>query len=198
MGMRTAVLFRQIQAFIQQHLADPDLCPETIAATHHISIRTLHRLFGEHDLTIAAWIRARRLEHCRRDLTDPLLRVQPIHAIARRWGFTNPPHFTRAFRATYGVTPTDYQQRHDHESSGSVAAAQVTVSGIATLLTRRAVVHHAAVELRRQGVDLPGQLGVGLQLQLLLNEVVVGLGLLEGGLPVLADHHERGQEDGLQ
>ena len=107
------VLFQQTQAFIHQHLGDPDLSPETIATAHHISIRTLHRLFGAHNLTVAAWIRARRLDRCRHDLTDPLRRGQPIHAIARRWGFTNASHFTRAFRATYGITPTDYQQQHN-------------------------------------------------------------------------------------
>jgi hypothetical protein len=31
-------------------------------------------------------------------------------------------------------------------------------------------------------VDLSGDLGVGLQLELVLAEVVIGLGLLEGGL----------------
>jgi hypothetical protein len=41
------------------------------------------------------------------------------------------------------------------------------------------------VQLGREHVDQPGQLGVGLELQILLVEVVIGLGLLEGGLPVL-------------
>jgi hypothetical protein len=47
-------------------------------------------------------------------------------------------------------------------------------------------------------MDPPGQLGVRLELHLLLDKVVIGLGLLERGLSVLADHDERGQEDGLQ
>jgi hypothetical protein len=42
------------------------------------------------------------------------------------------------------------------------------------------------VQLGCEHVDLPGQLGVGLELQLLLVEVVIGLGLLERGLPGLA------------
>lgn len=46
----------------------------------------------------------------------------------------------------------------------------------------------AVVQLRGQAVDLTGQLGIGLQLQLQLglDEVVVGLGLLEYRLAVLA------------
>jgi hypothetical protein len=43
-----------------------------------------------------------------------------------------------------------------------------------------------------------GQLGVCLELQFLLGEVVIRLGPLELRLPVLADHDERGQEDRLQ
>ena len=56
----------------------------------------------------------------------------------------------------------------------------------------------ALVQLGGERVDLAGQLGVRLQLELRLHEVVVGLGLLEGGLTVLTDHHERRQEDRLQ
>jgi len=56
----------------------------------------------------------------------------------------------------------------------------------------------ASVQLRREDVDLPGDLGVGLQLKLLLQGVMVGLGLLEGRLTVLPDHDEGGQEDYLE
>ena len=42
---------------------------------------------------------------------------------------------------------------------------------------------------------LAGQLGVGFELQFLSSIVVVGFGLLEGSLAVLADHDERRQED---
>jgi hypothetical protein len=45
-----------------------------------------------------------------------------------------------------------------------------------------------------EDLDLAGQVGVAFELQFLRYEVVVGFGLLEGGLAVLADHHERRQE----
>ena len=60
-------------------------------------------------------------------------------------------------------------------------------------------------DLRRQLVDLLGkrgdllgQRGVPLELELLFDEVVVGLLLLELRLPVLPDHHEGRQEDRLE
>ncbi|WP_322768860.1 helix-turn-helix domain-containing protein [Frankia sp. Cr1] len=105
-------LFARIQAFIHQHLGDPALSPEMIAAAHHLSTRTLHRLFHTHDSTVAGWIRTRRLEYARRDLTDPRLYTRPIHAIAARWGFTSPAHFSRVFRATHGMAPQAYRAHH--------------------------------------------------------------------------------------
>jgi AraC-like DNA-binding protein len=99
-----------LQGFIQRRLADPELTPATIAEAHHISVRTLHRLFGSHGHTVTEWIRTRRLDRCRRDLTDPLLADQPVSAIAARWEYRNPAHFTRLFRSHYEVTPSDYRR----------------------------------------------------------------------------------------
>lgn len=65
------VLTLRIEAFIEQRLGDPNLSPGVIAAAHHISLRYLHRLFEPHAMTVAGLIRARRLQRCRRDLTDP-------------------------------------------------------------------------------------------------------------------------------
>ncbi|MCO5973703.1 helix-turn-helix domain-containing protein [Actinoallomurus soli] len=108
---RQQVMLQRVHQFIQQRLGDPDLTPAMVAEAHHISIRTLHRLFESSGCTLAEWIRTQRLEHCRRDLSDPLLGDRPIHAIARRWGFTSHAHFTRAFRIAYGLSP----QEHRHQ-----------------------------------------------------------------------------------
>ncbi|MFE7135086.1 helix-turn-helix domain-containing protein [Streptomyces sp. NPDC057638] len=106
---RQHALFLRIQAFVHQHLGDPQLTPSTIAAAHHISIRYLYKLFHQHGLAVAEWIRTRRLERCHRELADPRLRTVPIHAIAARWGFTDSANFSRAFRAAYAISPKEFR-----------------------------------------------------------------------------------------
>ncbi|MFE4047964.1 helix-turn-helix domain-containing protein [Streptomyces sp. YIM B13518] len=81
-----------------------------MAAAHQISTRSLYKLFQEEGLTVAAWVRERRLENCRRALADPALNSRPVHAIAARWGFADSAHFSRAFRAAYGMPPKEYRQ----------------------------------------------------------------------------------------
>ncbi|MEU1879847.1 helix-turn-helix domain-containing protein [Streptosporangium sp. NPDC020072] len=107
------VLKTRIHAFIQRSLSDPALCAETVAAAHQISVRHLYHLFEEQGLTVAAWIRRCRLERCRHDLADPAQRSLPIHAIAARWGFASNAHFSRTFRAAYGLSPAGYRSSRE-------------------------------------------------------------------------------------
>ncbi len=105
--------------FIRQQLGSPDLSPRSIAAAHGISLRLLHKLFHDQGLTVAGWIRQRRLEHCRHDLANPRFDAHPVGAIAGRWGFTSNAHFSRVFHATYGLSPSDYRHfvRSHHEAA---------------------------------------------------------------------------------
>lgn len=103
---RERTLALHAKAFIGRHLADPDLTPASVAAAHHVSRSYLYRLFQAEGLTVAAYIRERRLANARRDLTDPRLRGLPVHAIGARWGFPRAAEFTRAFRTAYGHPPS--------------------------------------------------------------------------------------------
>jgi AraC-like DNA-binding protein len=107
---RKRALLTTVQAFIQRRLGDPRLSPAVIAAAHHISLRSLHQLFHDEGLTVAGWIRLRRLECCRRDLSDPALAPRPVAAIAARWGFSSPGDFSRTFRAAHGLPPAEYRR----------------------------------------------------------------------------------------
>ncbi|MET8978900.1 helix-turn-helix domain-containing protein [Streptomyces sp. NPDC004539] len=104
---RDAMLPR-IRTFIEDHLDDPALSPEAIARAHHISVRYLHKLFQNDGTTVGRWIRRRRLDTCRHELDN---RRVTVAAVAHRWGFTSPSHFSRTFRDAYGMSPREWQIR---------------------------------------------------------------------------------------
>ncbi|MFG2301793.1 helix-turn-helix domain-containing protein [Actinacidiphila glaucinigra] len=103
-------LLQRLRAYIRAHLDEPTLAPATVAAAHHISVRYLYQLFQDEPMTVGRWIKRLRLEACRRDLLRPELAGQTVAAIAHRWGFASHAHFSRAFRAVYGLSPAQWRQ----------------------------------------------------------------------------------------
>ncbi|MGR6973162.1 helix-turn-helix domain-containing protein [Streptomyces cynarae] len=102
------MLYR-IRAHIEEHLTEPDLSPESIALAHHISVRYLHKLFQNDGTTVSQWVRQRRLAACRNELGRTSGRRTTVAAVAHRWGFTSPSHFSRAFRDAYGMSPSEWR-----------------------------------------------------------------------------------------
>lgn len=104
-------LHDRVLAYIRLHLADPGLNHDVVAAAHHVSARTLHKVFAERPRTVTQTIRQLRLEAVRRDLANPSLSYRQVAAIARTWCFADAPHFSRLFRATFTESPSHYRER---------------------------------------------------------------------------------------
>ncbi|MEU5597608.1 AraC family transcriptional regulator [Streptomyces sp. NPDC020298] len=102
-------LVRQLRAHVDARLWDRELTPGTLATAQHISIRYLHKLFEDHGSTVGRWIQHRRLEEARRELARPGRGDTTVSAVARRWGFASATHFSRSFRAAYGVSPSAWR-----------------------------------------------------------------------------------------
>ncbi|MFD7080586.1 helix-turn-helix domain-containing protein [Streptomyces sp. NPDC059918] len=100
---------QRVYRFVENNLGDPRLTPQMVAERHHMSVRRLHALFGDQPLTIGAYLRQRRLKRAHTDLASVELRGQPVQAIAARWGFPSATGFSRAFRETYGITPSEHR-----------------------------------------------------------------------------------------
>jgi len=118
-----AEILLNVQAFIEANLGDPHLGPEEIARASFISTRYLHKLFEAEGTSVCRWIRASRLERCRRDLLDPALAHETILEIASRWGLPGPQHFSRLFRSEYGRSPSEL--RREAKSFAVPAASAV-------------------------------------------------------------------------
>ncbi|WP_416982503.1 helix-turn-helix domain-containing protein [Streptomyces sp. T028] len=105
---RSPVLARILE-YVELQLTDPDLSPEVIARAHHVSVRYLHKLFKDEGTTVGRWILRRRLDECRRDLMRHGRGSRTIAAVAARWGFLSATHFSRVFRAAYGMSPREWR-----------------------------------------------------------------------------------------
>lgn len=99
-------LLRRVWDYIDDHLADSDLSPGQIAAAHYISVRHLHAVFNEQGTTVSTVIRTRRLDRCYDALVDPQRAHQSITSVALAHGFVDAAHFSRVFRAHFGVPPS--------------------------------------------------------------------------------------------
>lgn len=105
-SMRDTLRLR-IRTYIERNLHDPGLSIDSIATRFKCSKRNLHKVFQEEGDTLNRFLWSTRLERCRVDLEDPILRHRSITEIAFNWGFNSSAHFSRAFRARFGVTPRD-------------------------------------------------------------------------------------------
>ena len=102
-------LVLRVQRHIADHLGGRDLSAETIAAAHHVSVRQLYKVLAHADIRLSDTIRRQRLEACRRELRDDRRRHLAIATISARWGFADPSHFSRVFKAEYGMTPIEWR-----------------------------------------------------------------------------------------
>jgi len=104
-------VYRRCLGFIRGNIINGDLGPDLIASAVGVSVRSLHRIFAENGASVTERIREERLAASLRHLQNPASAEISISEIAHRTGFRNQSHFSHAFRARYGMTPTDWRRR---------------------------------------------------------------------------------------
>jgi AraC-like DNA-binding protein len=98
---------RSVKAYIDAHLSDPSLSLGAIAKKNGISLRYLHQLFRQTDMSASEWLRLRRLQRSYDLLASPRHAAQSITEIAYSTGFNSSSHFSNLFRAQFGLRPSD-------------------------------------------------------------------------------------------
>ena len=103
-----AAMRAEIRRYVRNRLQDPALGPVSIAQAYAMSVRALHALFEDVDASVAGLIRAERLARCMEDLQRT--NGGSVTEIAFRWGFCDAAHFSRLFKRTFGVTPSEVRR----------------------------------------------------------------------------------------
>ncbi|WP_421738241.1 helix-turn-helix domain-containing protein [Caulobacter sp.] len=130
-GASTAHLQRLCQT-IETLLPDPDLSLRRVADEEGVSSRYVQKLFASVDETFSHYLRTRRLERCRTDLSSPQHARLSISEICFRWGFNGSAHFSRAFRDQYGMSPREFRQGgEDGRRVGEGGMGQASGLGLA-------------------------------------------------------------------
>ena len=102
--------FSRFCRHIEENLGDCALTPSAVAEAHGVSLRYLHAIFAENGTSFGRFLRKERLRHCHRELALAGSR-KTVTEVAFRWGFSDMAHFSRAFKAEFGLSPRDVLRR---------------------------------------------------------------------------------------
>jgi len=98
-----------IESYIMRNLTDPELCYDTVALRCGISPRYLCHVLKANNTSFSELVWMQRLQKTQEWLASPQLGAFPIHEIAFMAGFKSAAHFSRMFKATFGITPKEYR-----------------------------------------------------------------------------------------
>lgn len=103
-----AARFNRVFNYIDEHLSG-DLSLTNLSRVAHFSKFHFHRQFSQYaGISVARYIQLMRLRRASYRLAFE--RETPIIAIALDAGFENPESFSRAFKSTFGQTPSQFRK----------------------------------------------------------------------------------------
>lgn len=95
---------RRAKDFMRANLSDSTLNTARVAAELHMSPRTLNRLFAQGGESVMRWLLNERLRAGHRCLVEA--RARSVADAASEHGFVDLSHFSRVFKAKFGVSPS--------------------------------------------------------------------------------------------
>jgi transcriptional regulator GlxA family with amidase domain len=100
--------------FMRANYSHPELSADDIAKALHVSVRHLFQLWSTRPQSLAGTLLDIRLKAaCSLLETRPHM---PVNTIAHHGGFADASHFSRRFRAVYGMSPTQHRRESTQES----------------------------------------------------------------------------------
>lgn len=95
-----------IRRYIAGNFQDRTLGPDTLVTSFRISRAQLYRMFKPHG-GVARYIQDQRLNWCFKELAAPANRRRRVSEVAYMAGFADEAHFSRLFRRTFGLSPSE-------------------------------------------------------------------------------------------
>jgi AraC-like DNA-binding protein len=112
----TPIRVLRAMEYIEQHLDETSLCPQSIADAQMVSRRYLDALFSQEGHRLQSWIWERRLQRAAQELrlqsNSRFTTPKNLLQVAFDLGFKTPSHFSRAFAKRFGMPPTEYRRTH--------------------------------------------------------------------------------------
>jgi len=95
---------------VEDQLGNDELSCEFVAARLGVSCRYLRKVFADRGRSLSDIIWNRRLEEAHRQLVSKCGVQRSVTSIAFDCGFKDSAHFSRAFRARFGISPRDFRR----------------------------------------------------------------------------------------
>lgn len=104
-----AELRNAVVAYVNTHIANPELSTTLVARRFGVSPRYLQKVFEDAEHTFADTVSRARLQRVADELRSPASRNKAISQIAYQWGFADFSSFCRAFRRRYGISAGEFR-----------------------------------------------------------------------------------------
>jgi AraC family transcriptional regulator, positive regulator of tynA and feaB len=102
-------LLARAMAAVDRRIADPGLNPASLARELGVSRRLMENAFAANRLTVSRCIWNLRLTRAAEGIAADRAARKTLLQIAAGCGFVSAAHFTRAFSAKFGTTPSQYR-----------------------------------------------------------------------------------------
>lgn len=103
-----STMFSLVQTYIHQNIREPDLSAARVAGALNISTRTVYRLFAGREMSLEQYVIFERLNAARFEL-EAGSQLTTIASIAYQFAFKDAQHFSRRFKAQFGMSPHEFR-----------------------------------------------------------------------------------------
>ena len=103
------LLNSRIRAYVRQHLRDPGLSADGMAAALNCSKRHLYNAFADDELSINQYVWAQRIALFQQDVRKRANQHCTLTELALACGFASGAHLSRLFKQHTGQTPVQFR-----------------------------------------------------------------------------------------